>query len=144
MALTDCWECGTEVSTAAEACPECGAPDPGRESQEGEGEYEEYDWDWIDYEPPEEEKRSSSSRPSGALVLENPSNGYRKTFRHAGAKTFFTGSLYFLKHGMVGKALMGLFVGIITVGIGWLYLAYKAEDYIADHYQSQGWKEVSK
>lgn len=29
MALTECWECGEEVSSSAEECPRCGAANPG-------------------------------------------------------------------------------------------------------------------
>lgn len=32
MALTECRECGKEVSTEARACPNCGIPRPGAES----------------------------------------------------------------------------------------------------------------
>lgn len=84
MALEPCRECGHEVSTEAETCPQCGVPNPTRD----EDEHEFSEW----YHPPEDQK-SSSSRPSGEVVLENPENGYRKTFRHAGIKTFLTGSL---------------------------------------------------
>lgn len=34
MALTDCRECGEQVSTEAESCPHCGAPSPALSAQE--------------------------------------------------------------------------------------------------------------
>lgn len=36
MALTECWECGDNVSTAAEVCPHCGAPNPAPDIEQGE------------------------------------------------------------------------------------------------------------
>lgn len=35
MALTECRECGHEVSDEADACPSCGVSDPAREGSEG-------------------------------------------------------------------------------------------------------------
>lgn len=32
MTLTECWECGEEVSTHAEKCPNCGAKHPESET----------------------------------------------------------------------------------------------------------------
>lgn len=37
MALTECWECGDDVSTAAEVCPNCGAPNPAPEVEPDSG-----------------------------------------------------------------------------------------------------------
>lgn len=40
MALTECWECGDSVSTSAEVCPHCGAPDPAPDMRQEGGEEE--------------------------------------------------------------------------------------------------------
>ena len=40
MALVTCRECGHEVSPAARACPQCGAPHPGNPDWQGTG----YEW----------------------------------------------------------------------------------------------------
>ena len=37
MAMTECRECGEEVSSKAKSCPHCGVKNPGKKKQEGIG-----------------------------------------------------------------------------------------------------------
>lgn len=168
MALVGCRECGKQVSDQAKECPECGAADPASasggiacpECGAGISEEDETCPECGLPDPAEaahsqrlrslqtsgasKDKSSSDSgfRRSGEVVVENPENGYRKTLSRPGIKVFFTGSLYFLRHGMWSQAVFGFFVGVLTIGFGWLYLGWKAEDYIKDHYRSKGWRVV--
>lgn len=168
MALVTCAECGHDVSDQADTCPSCGADDPtstpGVSCPECGESVSENDktCPGCGYPDPaaaahseglqslssssaskSEDSSDSSFRRSGVVVVENPRNGYRKSFKNPGAKVLFTGSLYFLAHGMWSRAFLGFLIGLITVGFGWLYVAWKAEDYIKDHYQSQGWRVVA-
>lgn len=170
MALVTCAECGHDVSDQAETCPECDAADPassrGISCPECGGPVSEEDDTCPECGFPDPAAAAHSERlqsigggrsradeddgsvgsgfrRSGEIVVENPANGYRKTFRNPGIKVFLTGSLYFLAHGMWAKAVLGFLVGVLTVGFGWLYIGWKAEDYIKDHYRSQGWRLVS-
>lgn len=137
-----CPECEEPVSDDDEVCPGCGFPDPAAVAHSerlqslgtGSGSSDSSDDDGS---------AGSGFRRSGKIVMENPENGYRKTFPSPGIKVAFTGSLYFLVHGMWAKAVLGFVVGVFTFGIGWLYIGWKAEDYIKDHYRSKGWRLVS-
>lgn len=170
MALVTCRECDGEVSDQARECPHCGVDFPAAGPEQvscpecGEPVTEEdaacEACGFPDPASAAHSERLGSSRSTGGsssspanaddswrrtgkVVVENPRNGYRKTLRNPGAKVLFTGCLYFLAHSMWSKAVVGAFVGVATLGIGWLYIGWKAEDYIKDHYRSQGWRVVS-
>jgi hypothetical protein len=80
-----------------------------------------------------------AARKSPVLTFHNPANGHVEECRHAFWWTLLFGPFYLGHKGAWGWLVMGVLLGVGTVGVSWLILPLFAETILRKQYLRKGW-----
>jgi hypothetical protein len=77
------------------------------------------------------------------MKFRNPANNYIENISYPMLACLLFGPLYFVYHGAWRHVLVGLCLGVCTLGLSWLLYPFFARRALYESYMRAGWQSVN-